>query len=142
MTRKQQKETGKSLHQQDVKVDRSRFHRLARAGFYVILAGAITAGGVLLFTLDSQDQAVALGEPMDPPMPEPGGARAWEVEIPISTYSRVHTRTGNVITRIPIIGWTGAGPAMNMVLYHNAATVDSTLPLTDGMGFDLVLRHP
>lgn len=83
MTRKQQRETGKSLHQQDVNVERSRFHRLARAGFYVILAGAITAGGVLLFTLDSQDQAVALGEAMDPPMPEPGGARAWELEIPI-----------------------------------------------------------
>ncbi|MGB2988299.1 MAG: hypothetical protein WBE26_20710 [Phycisphaerae bacterium] len=72
-----------------------------------------------------------------PPLPEPGSARAWEVEIPVSTYSTLNTRHGNLLTAIPIVNWSGKGPGISMVLYHNAANVDSAIDLTAGAGFDL-----
>ncbi|UCC32157.1 MAG: hypothetical protein JSU86_07720, partial [Phycisphaerales bacterium] len=111
--------------------------RGARAGVAVLLAGVLAGAGFVYFSNRDAGTAYAIGDPIPPPVPEPGSARSWEVEIPVSTYSSVHTRHGNLLTTIPIISWSGRGPSMAMALYHNAANVDSQLPLTAGMGFDL-----
>ncbi|MCH9035188.1 MAG: RHS repeat protein, partial [Planctomycetes bacterium] len=57
--------------------------------------------------------------------------------LPVSPYSTVNALNRNVLTVIPIVGWTGVGPDMEMNLYHNSATVDATFDATRGMGFDL-----
>ena len=67
------------------------------------------------------------------PLPEPGFPRPWEVGIGVSTYSTANTANGNLITAIPIIGWSGVGPDIEMVLYHNSANVNSDFDLTRGM---------
>jgi len=59
------------------------------------------------------------------------------VGIGVGTYTQANTRSGNLFTAVPIVGWSGKGPAMSMMLYHNAANVTSILPLTRGMGFSL-----
>jgi YD repeat-containing protein len=78
-----------------------------------------------------------LASPCATATPQPGAARPWESQIQVATYSSVNTLHGNVFTVIPIIGWFGRGPSMNMALYHNSANVDSALNLTEGMGFSL-----
>ena len=73
--------------------------------------------------------------------PEPGFARPQEAAVKVSTYSWVNTRHRNVITAIPIIGWSGLGPDMDMAIYHNSALVDATPPgcasIHAGTGVDL-----
>lgn len=84
--------------------------RLARVGVAVLAVGVLTAVAIVYFIEREGGTAFGLCCPITPPTPEPGSARPWEVEIPVSTYSRVHTRHGNLLTVIPIIGWSGRGP--------------------------------
>ncbi|MFQ5463013.1 MAG: hypothetical protein ACE5E5_10355, partial [Phycisphaerae bacterium] len=62
-----------------------------------------------------------------PNTPAGGTPRAWEVGVPDSTYSVVNTHDGNLVTTIPIIGWSGKGPTFNMVLYHNGLSSGASL---------------
>jgi len=48
----------------------------------------------------------------------------------------VNTRNGNVFTAIPIVGWSGRGPDMNMMLFHNSAAVGDT-SFAQAVGFNL-----
>jgi hypothetical protein len=64
------------------------------------------------------------GDPCAIPRAQPGYPRAWEGGIPVSTYSVVNAYNLNCITTIPIIGWSGVGPDIEFVLYHNSASVD------------------
>ena len=50
------------------------------------------------------------------PIPEPGLPRPWEATLDFATYSTANMRNGNVLTVIPIIGWSGKGPAVGMAL--------------------------
>jgi len=111
--------------------------RLARTGLAVLTLGVLVAVGVVYFSDHQGGVVLAVSNPIDPPLPEPGSARPWEVEIQVSTYSSVHTRHGNMLTVIPLVGWSGRGPDMSMSLIHNSANVDSTQNLTAGMGFDM-----
>ena len=128
-------EEGKSKKEARSRADWNR--RLARCGIAVLLAGLLAAGAFVYFSERQGGKALAISDPIPPPLPEPGSARPWEAQIQVSTYSSLHTRNANLLTTIPIVGWSGRGPAMSMVFYHNAANVDSNLPLTAGMGFDL-----
>ena len=89
------------------------------------------------------DPAPSPADPPFPPaqclliVPEPGPARPWEASLNVATYTSVNMRHGNAFTVVPIIGWSGRGPALVMNLYHSSAAVDSALDLTRGMGFDL-----
>jgi RHS repeat-associated protein len=110
---------------------------LARAAVAVLAVAVLVAVAFVYFSDREGGTAYALCCSITPPVPEPGSARPWEVEIPVSTYSSVHARHGNLLTVIPLIGWSGRGPDMGMALFHNAANVNSPLDLTGGMGFDL-----
>ncbi|MFQ5494978.1 MAG: hypothetical protein ACE5EX_06315, partial [Phycisphaerae bacterium] len=73
-----------------------------------------------------------------PPVPQAGAARPWEVGVPVSTYSTWNSRSGNVFTALPTAAWSGRGPGLSMVLFHNAASVSQPdEERTAGMGFDL-----
>ncbi len=70
--------------------------------------------------------------------PQPGTPRSWEAGVQVGTYSVANLHHGNLLTAIPILGWSGRGPGMAINLYHNSATVEEvTLDLTRAMGFDL-----
>ena len=73
----------------------------------------------------------------DIPDAQPGAPRPWEMGLRVSPYSTVNLLNRNVLTVLPIVSWTGIGPAMEMHLYHNSATVDASFDTTRGMGFDL-----
>jgi YD repeat-containing protein len=111
--------------------------RWARAGVAVVGIGVLAAGAVLLLTPTKRNQAIGYEDTCTDPPPAPGPARPWEVDIGVSTYSSANTRSGNLFTAIPIIGWSGRGPDMDMVLYHNSANVDKPAGWTDNVGFDL-----
>lgn len=49
-----------------------------------------------------------------------GPPRSWERGIPVSTYSAVNSYDGNLFTSVALFGWTGKGPDMNIVLFHNS----------------------
>jgi hypothetical protein len=96
--------------------------------------GTIDVGDILA-VLDAFSGTYAC--PHAPAHPEPGPGRPWEGELAVATFSSVNLRHGNVFTEIPIVGWSGRGPSLSISLYHNSANVDSTLPLTRSIGFDL-----
>src|SRR3990172_1082677 len=116
---------GSSLHSVQPAARRRTPWRLARSAVIVLGVGVVI-GAVVLTFFPKQQTAQALECIFcTPHSPEPGPGRSWEVNIPISTYSQVNTRHGNVFTAIPIVGWSGRGPDMSMMLYHNSANVDS-----------------
>ncbi|MCH8147932.1 MAG: RHS repeat protein [Planctomycetes bacterium] len=92
-------------------------------------------------SLPDEDDPTAGGPGPGPsteiPDAQPGAPRPWEVGLTVSPYSTVNVLNRNVLTVMPIVGWTGVGPDMQMNLYHNSATVDATFDTTRGMGFDL-----
>ena len=76
--------------------DANRYRRWARAGMAVLFGGTLTVGAAMFYTHGSRVMSLALGDgcpPSDdpcyytPPPVNPGGARPWEVGIPVSTYS-------------------------------------------------------
>jgi len=108
----------------------------------VIILGVSLAIGVVVlnffpFPKEQAAQAAIECEACGTHPPEPGPGRSWEVDIPVSTYSRVNTRHGNLFTAIPIVSWSGRGPDMNMMLYHNSANAISGYSIADVVGFDL-----
>jgi hypothetical protein len=111
--------------------------RLARAGVIVFGAGTLAALAVFLFTSTGGKEAFAVPPTCTPTLlPQPGPARPWEAQVNVSTYSSVNTRNGNVFTAIPIVSWSGRGPDMNMMLYHNSAAVADT-SFAQAVGFNL-----
>jgi len=111
--------------------------RLARSAVIVVAVGtAIVAGAFIFFPKQQTAQAI-LCTSCNAHVPEPGPARPWEVDIPVSTYSRVNTRNGNLFTAIPIVSWSGRGPDMNMMLYHNSANVGVTDTYASATGFSV-----
>jgi len=114
--------------------------RLARSAVIVVAVGtAIVAGAFIFFPKQQTAQAI-LCTSCNAHVPEPGPARPWEVDIPVSTYSRVNTRNGNLFTAIPIVSWSGVGPDMNMMLYHNSANVGVTDTYATATGFSVGIR--
>ncbi len=118
--------------------------RLARSAVIVLGVGAIAALAVFLLTTSQSKVAFADPETCTTLQDlRPGPARPWEADIAVSTYSRVNTHHGNLFTAIPIVGWSGIGPDMNMMLFHNSANVsDQELErlgysIADVVGFDL-----
>jgi len=111
--------------------------RLGRSVVMVLVTGLLI--GVVALTFFPKQQTAQAIECYScaPHTPEPGPARSWEVDIPVSTYSRVNTRHGNVFTAIPIVGWSGRGPDMAMMLYHNSANVGVTDTYALATGFSL-----
>jgi hypothetical protein len=105
----------------------------------VIVLGAVTLAGLAVFLFASTwgTEAFAVPVTCSPPLPQPGPARPWEAEIAVSTYARVNMRNGNVFTAIPVVSWSGIGPDMNMMLYHNSAAVGDAASFHDAVGFDL-----
>jgi RHS repeat-associated protein len=100
--------------------------RLARSAVIVVAVGTVIVAGAFIFFPKQQTAQAILCTSCSAHVPEPGPARPWEVDIPVSTYSRVNTRNGNLFTAIPIVSWSGVGPDMNMMLYHNSANVGVT----------------
>jgi len=113
--------------------------RLARSAVIVLGGCALVGAGVLLHVAQVPPPVFAspLPIPCQVPLPQPGPARPWEAEVQVSTYSWVNTRHGNLFTAIPIVSWSGIGPDMNMMLYHNSANVISGYSVADVVGFDL-----
>lgn len=127
---------------------RSRFARLARAGVAVLLIG-VAAGGLALLLTPTKRSKVEAFESMDDCVghwPVPGFPGKSEAGMQISTYSSVNLRNGNTVTQIPIVGWSGVGPNMDLRLFHNssAACPHTTTPpceafddTTTALGFNL-----
>jgi YD repeat-containing protein len=101
------------------------------------MLGLAAIGAYVYFAHYGTEPVYADGIPIPPPDPEPGSARPWEVEIPVSTYSTWHTRHGNTLTRIPLVSLYGRWPRLAILLYHNAASVDAQFDLGAGVGFNL-----
>ncbi len=55
----------------------------------------------------------------------------------IGTYATTNVRTGNLTLSIPLVGWTGLGPDVGFMLYHNSNDASATPPPSDGSGFSL-----
>ncbi len=111
--------------------------RLAKASAGALLfAVAIVAGTMLLFHGPENKTYGILDNCLDP-LPKPGPARPWESQIQVSTYSAANTAHRNLFTAIPIVSWSGTGPDMNMMLYHNAANVGKPVSWTDNTGINL-----
>jgi hypothetical protein len=104
-------------------------------GLTIVAVGSLLA--YVSYKSDPQPAPAQSAGPCTAIEPQPGFPRSWESSISVSTYSIANARNGNLLTVIPIIGWSGRGLPLGMALYHNSANVDSTLNLTRGMGFDL-----
>ncbi|MCG3132707.1 MAG: hypothetical protein FLDDKLPJ_03573 [Phycisphaerae bacterium] len=70
-------------------------------------------------------------------LPAPGAARSWEASIDVATYSSVNVRNGNLLTVVPVVGWSGVGPDVSFAFVHNSAHVDSGVDLDHTTGFNL-----
>jgi len=103
----------------------------------VLLFGGLIAVAAMVFIRTEVN--VARGELANCTVapPEPGPARSWEASIRVSTYSSVNTRNRNLFTVIPILGFGGIGPDMNLALYHNSANTTTSLDLINNVGFTL-----
>lgn len=80
---------------------------------------------------DGGDDAPADGGGGLPPLPEPQGPglpKSWEAGLTVSPYSMVNLSNGNLVTVIPIIGWSGLGPDLSFSLYHNSLTAPDYEP--------------
>ena len=126
-----------SLERQRLIQMRGRRRRMARGGGAWWLVAFVAAGvGV---------PAVVSGVPCDgpqvqpptPPVPMPGNARSWEAQVQVSTFSAWNTRSGNILTTIPIVSLSRTGPDLSMALYHNSGSVTSTHSPSAGSGIDL-----
>lgn len=53
------------------------------------------------------------------PMTVGGAARRWQASLPAGPYGQVNLHSGRVLTTLPIVGWSGRGPAASFALYHN-----------------------
>ena len=42
-----------------------------------------------------------------------GAAPAWGASMAVGPYAEVNLRTGHVLTRLPVVGWSGRGPAID-----------------------------
>ncbi len=102
---------------------RSGLRKMGRVVPVVLICGVLVASGWVLYGAFANNPPPAHSHSVPPP--EPGYPRSWEAAIPVSTYSVANARNGNLITTIPIIGWSGKGPDMQMALYHNSANVDA-----------------
>ncbi len=71
------------------------------------------------------------------PGPVAGPGKPWEAQVSVSTYSSVNTHNGNLLTAIPIVSWSGLGPEMNVMLYHNSANASSGYSIANVVGFNL-----
>lgn len=121
--------------------------RIARGSIALACAIAMALAAVYLATPHTSQQAAAVPGSCENEPPwgvcaypialEPGPARPWQGSVSVSTYSSVSTATGNVFTAIPIVGWSGVGPDMSMMLYHNSANAVSGYSIADVVGFDL-----
>jgi len=107
--------------------------RLARAGVGVLIAVIVVAGAAMFLTPRPQSVVEATLDNCSDPAPKAGPARPWEAQIQVSTYCAVNTRTRNLFCAIPIVGWGGNGPDMNMALYYNSGSV----PANPHVGFSL-----
>lgn len=115
----------------------ARHRRLARSLVVVPAVGLLIVGGIIIAITGEPTQRV-FGVPFCVMVgPIPGPARSWEADVPVSTYSAVNARHGNLFTSIPIVSWSGVGPDMDMRLYHNSALVNTTFDLTTNVGFNL-----
>ena len=52
--------------------------------------------------------------------------------LQVAIEEMVHmSMAGNLLTAVPIVGWSGLGPDMNMVLYHNSASTNSAVSVAE-----------
>ncbi|MCP4591122.1 MAG: RHS repeat protein, partial [bacterium] len=65
----------------------------------------------------------------------PGSPRAWEAGMGVGTATSVNLRNGNLLTAIPLLGWSGRGPSLTVGLYHNSAGINEDN--STGPGFDM-----
>ena len=125
-----------------------------RAGYALASCGLVLAIGISLLALAGRSWEATSGDGGDAgggaplvltldrsaaePAP-PGTPRQWQGALQVGTYSTVNLRSGNLLTAVPLVAWSGKGPPISMDLYHNSLTDLGTsgLDLTRGMGFDL-----
>ncbi len=69
------------------------------------------------------------------PCCEAGPPRPWQAAIPAGPFSVVTAWSGNLFTAVPIVGFSGRGPDLAIVLYHDSACVQH-VP-SNGFGVDL-----
>ena len=106
------------------------------AVFHEVLPLRPASGGVVVAVPAIDDPDITGPEEEDPngggppppggtdiPDAQPGAPRPWEMSLRASPYSTVNLLNRNVLTVLPIVSWTGIGPAMEMNLYHNSSSV-------------------
>ena len=64
--------------------------------------------------------AQAPPERPDDSLVELGAPRAWGAGVPVSPFSTVNLRNGNVLTALPLVSWDPIGPPVSFTLYHNS----------------------
>ena len=116
---------------------RSRPQRLARSSPLILLCVGLVCAGLYILSGGVEAREAGYYLSQAPQGPIPGLPRAWETGIPVSTYSTANSRDANLITVIPIIGWTGRGPDVDIVLYHNSSAVDFESMGQASLGVDL-----
>ncbi|MFH1747479.1 MAG: hypothetical protein ABIG44_10595, partial [Planctomycetota bacterium] len=75
----------------------------------------------------------------DDTLPVPGGAGAtpaWGAGLPVSPFSSVNLRNGNVLTAIPLVAFDPVGPPVAFTLYHNSLSASYAADYS-AWGFDL-----
>lgn len=91
-----------------------------------IAAEVRIAGLLALLVIPS----TATADPNAPAL-APGGARPWQSEMQVSTYSAANLHDGSLSTRIHFLSWTGRGPGISVGIVHDSADVNdwsSTYP--------------
>ena len=111
--------------------------RLAKASAGALLFAAAIVGGSMLLFHGTESKTYAILDNCADPVPKPGPARSWESQIQVSTYSAANTGHRNLFTAISVVSWSGTGPDMSMLLYHNAANVGKPVSWTNNTGINL-----
>jgi YD repeat-containing protein len=69
------------------------------------------------------------------PCCDAGPPRPWQAAIPAGPFSVVTGWSGNLFTAVPIVGFSGRGPDIGVVLYHDSTCVEDAP--SNGFGVDL-----
>ncbi len=64
-----------------------------------------------------------------------GPARTWHSSIPAGPFSTVTSWSGSLSTTVPIVGFVGRGPSLDIMLFHDSANVYRTN--NTGFGVDM-----
>ncbi len=66
-----------------------------------------------------------------------GATKAWQAGLPLTKWSTVTLRHGNLITTVPIADWSGTGPDVQLNLYHNSLSTVSGLTTQPASDYNL-----